>query len=87
MLLRNTTFVLNSYILGCLCNVGGRAYDDIEYLDPCDLYNDGMYEYQQVQNVYDSDGHREEVLLSYDTSECDSSESLPASGCGINLSD
>ena len=55
----NFCVVLNSYMLCCLYNVGGRAYDDIEYLDPCDLYNDGMYEYQQVQSVYDSDWHEE----------------------------
>ena len=77
--------MLSSYILCCLYNVGGRACDDIEYLDPCDLYNDGIYEYQQVQSVYDSDGHQEEVLVSDDTSECDSSESLPECGCGRNL--
>ena len=62
--------------------MGGRAYDDIEYLDPCDLYNDGIYEYQQVQNVYDSDGHQEEVLVSDDTSECDSSENCLKVGAG-----
>ena len=87
VLLRHRTVVFNSYILCCLYNVGGRSYDDIEYLDPCDLYNDGIYEYQQVQSVYDSDGHQEEVLLSDDSSECDSSESLPESGCGRNLTD
>ena len=87
VLLRNRTFVFNSNILCCLYNVGGRAYDGIEYLDPCELYNGGIYEYQQAQSVYDSDGHQEEVLVSDDTSECDSSESLPESGCGTNLTD
>ena len=65
----------------------GRAYDDSEYLDPCDLYNDCIYEYQQVQNVYDSDGHEEEVLSGDDTSVSDSSGSLPESVCGGDLSD
>ena len=80
--LRNRTFVLNSYVLCCFCNGSGRAYDDNEYFDQCDLYNYGSYEYEQVQSVYDSDGHQEEMLLSDDASECDSSESCPASGCG-----
>ena len=40
VLLINRTFVLTSYMLCCLYNVGGRAYDDIAYLDPCDFYND-----------------------------------------------
>jgi hypothetical protein len=51
------------------------------------LYNNGIYEYQQVQSVYDSDGHQEELLVSDDTSECASSESFPVSGCGRNSSD
>ena len=82
VLLQNRTFVLKSYILCCFYNVGARAYDESEYLDPCDLYNDCMYEYQQVQNAYDSDGHEEEVLSGDDTSVRDSSGSLPESVCG-----
>ena len=87
MLPRQRTFVLNSYILCCFCNGSGRAYDDNEYFDPSDLYNDNIYEYQQVQSVYDSDGHEEEIVLSDNTSECDSSESCPASGCGETSSE
>ena len=87
VLLRQRTFVSTSYILCCFCNGSGRAYDDNEYFDPSDLYNDNMYEYQQVQSVYDSDGHEEEIVLSDNTSECDSSESCPASGCGETSSE
>ena len=87
MLLRHSIFELNSYILCCLYNVGRRAYDDIEYFDPCELYNDGIYEYQQVQSVYDSDGHQEEMVVSDNAFECDSSESYPSSGCGETSSD
>ena len=78
---------MNSYIFCCFCNGSGGSYDDIEYVEPCNLYNNGIYEYQQVQSVYDSDGHQEELLVSDDTSECASSESFPASGCGRNSSD
>jgi len=46
------------------------------------LYSNGIYEYQQVQSVYDSDEHQEDILVSDDTSECAASESLLASGCG-----
>ena len=46
-----------------------------------------MYESQQVQRVYDSDGHEEEVLSGDDTSVCDSSGSLPESVCGGDLID
>ena len=87
VLLQRRTFVLNSYILCCFYNVGARAHDESEYLDPCDLYNDCMYEYQQVQSVYDSDGHETEVLSGDETSVCDSSGSCPESVCGGNLDD
>ena len=87
VLLQDRTFVLNSYILCCIYNVGARAYDESEYLDPCDLYNDCMYEYQQVQSVYDSDGHEAEVLSGDETSVCDSSGSFPESVCGGHLND
>ena len=46
-----------------------------------------MYEYQQVQSVYDSDGHEEQVLSGDETSVCDSSGSFPESVCGGNLHD
>ena len=64
MLLRQSTFVLNSYIVCCFSNGSGRAYDESEYFDPSDLYNDNIYEYQQVQRVYDRDGHEEEMVVS-----------------------
>ena len=48
VLLRQRTCVLNSYMFCCFCNGSGRPYDDIEYVEPCDLYNNGIYEYQQV---------------------------------------
>ena len=87
VLLRQTTFVLNAYIVCCFSNGSGRAYDDNEYVDPSDLQNDNIYEYQQVQSVYDTDGHEEEIVLSDNAFECDSSESCPSSGCGETSSD
>ena len=87
MLLRQSTFVLNSYIVCCFSNGSGRAYDENEYVDPSDLYNDNIYEYQQGQSVYDTDGHEEEIVLSDNAFECDSSESCPSSGCGETSSD
>ena len=87
MLLRQSTFVLNSYIVCCFFNGSGRAYEENEYFGPSDLCNDTIYEYQQVQSVYDSDGHEEEIVLSDHAFECDSSESCPSSGCGETSSD
>ena len=86
-LLRQRTFVLTSYILCCFCNGSRRSYDDIEYVEPCDLYSNGIYEYQQVQSVYDSDEHEDDIVVSDDASECASSESVAASGCGETSSD
>ena len=51
------------------------------------MYSNGIYEYQQVQSVYDSDEHQEDILVSDDTSECASSESVAASGCGETSSE
>ena len=83
----NRHFILNAYIVCCFCNSIARAYDDIEYFDPPVFCNDNIYEYQQVQNVCDSDGHEEELVLSEEISECDSSERCPASGCGETSSE
>ena len=35
---------------------GVRAYDESEYIDPCDLYSAVICEYQQVQSFHDTDG-------------------------------
>ena len=37
VLLRQTTFVLNAYIVCCFSNGSGRAYDENEYFDASDL--------------------------------------------------
>ena len=74
-------------MLCCFCNSIARAYDDIEYFDPPVFCNDNIYEDKQIQNVCDSDGHEEEILLCEEISECDSSESRPASGCGETSSE
>ena len=79
--------MLNSYIRCCFYNVGARAYDESEYLDQCDLYNDGICEHQQVQSFHDTDGPEDEILSGDETSVCDSSGSVPQSVCGGNLDD
>ena len=78
---------MTSYILCCFCNGSRRSYDDIEYVEPCDLYSNGIYESQQVQSVYDSDEHQDDNVVSDDTSECASSESVAASACGETSSE
>ena len=87
---------MTSYILCCFCNCSRGSYDDIEYVEPCDdieyvepcdLYSNGIYEYQQVQSVYDSDQQEDDIVVSDDISECASSESVAASGCGVTASD
>ena len=87
VLLQRRTCVLHSYILCRFYNGGARAHDESEYRDPCDLYNDCMYDYQQVQSVYDSDGHGEQVFSGDETSVCDSSGSFPECICGGNVDD
>ena len=68
-------------------NCSVRASDESENIDPCDLYNDIICEYQQVQRSHDTDGPEEEILSSDETSVCDSSGSVPQSVCGGNLDD
>ena len=75
------------YICCCFYNFGVRAYDESEYVDPCDLYNEVICEYQQVQRFHDIDGPEEEILSGDETSVCDSSGSVPQSVCGGNLDD
>ena len=79
--------MLNAYLFCCCYNCGVRASDEREYIDQCDLYNDGICEYQQVQRCHDADGPEEEILSGDETSVCDSSESVPQSLCGGNLND
>ena len=92
-LLQRTTFVLHACFCSCYFDCGVRASDESEYIDPCDdidpcvFYNDVIYEYQQVQSSHDNDGREDEILSGDETSVCDSSESVPQSGCDGNLED
>ena len=65
-LLQRSTFVLNAYLYYVVFfknNFGVRAYDESEYIDPCDLYRDVICGYQQVQSFLDTDGPEQRHII------------------------